>query len=881
MSSGRYEVVEYDITGMVKSKETGKPELKVIGKRRFHLLLDQQEGSGTFGEVYNAIEVFPEKVRESEKRRLKTPEEHKATLPPMKKYIIKRFKKDSGVDVENLSHEVSFAQQNNFDVLGPIVRNNSLYIVMERAPGLPLINLHGKIHPALAQLTLIDRIRIIKDLFIIFVSMHNLTMRGDETIHHDVKCENIMLDIDESQQLKIKVNLIDYGSSTKANLADVNAQINVPARGSPDYLAPETALELASPKSDIYSLTSVCLVILGATDPFVERRELYTRSGGYTPTYIEHLQQGEGAYNYEGFLEDIHVREIGDINLKDILIAFVKRMESLDPNLRPSSDEGQLFFLAVGIILTRFQRQNLTADDFESIYFETAKICLLTQGASISELTQVEDPDFRKFRAKPKDSHDLVITAYQHPEVFKDKDLMKFLLSETEEKFSIENRTVENLNAIVEFLKACEKELINHPALARLKSYVDPHRHTIEQLFKHKEVAKDGQLVHFLLSNQEVKDEEEKFTFKITDLTFPELKSTSDFLQDLDPKELTKPNSKLLMLQLDFNARILDSIFNTLEAETKKEWVCGIDINLINEKILFQLGEQANSLGEDRIAGLKQNNKNNLRIYLILNELQKDFTNPELQYIQLAKLILILQGYFSGDEKRNILRSEDVFNNIDKNPALCEAITKMYIDGSFSLDSLPFAIGDVRIGKEKLAEVDKIYYAKDPNRKFIDYALVIQHLCNLGEWNREHYLDAKPPEYIKHLGFYMLANQESLPPNQKNMEIQKEIFTRLLEPVNRDLQALQQMLEQKNNNGSAKGGLFGFGYSLQNKIDAIKLLVNVCTGQINLAQYFDKQNDKLRGALKDGKLAGKVAMFTGALDFIWKNKNSSSPKPKN
>ena len=38
-----------------------------FGNRKFHLLLDQYKGSGSFGEVYDAIEILPAEVKNKSK----------------------------------------------------------------------------------------------------------------------------------------------------------------------------------------------------------------------------------------------------------------------------------------------------------------------------------------------------------------------------------------------------------------------------------------------------------------------------------------------------------------------------------------------------------------------------------------------------------------------------------------------------------------------------------------------------------------------------------------------------------------------------------------------------------------------------------------------
>ena len=112
-------------------------------------------------------------------------------------------------------------------------------------------------------------------------------MHKKETLHQDIKPENIMIDADE------KVKIIDFGSCYVAGVAEISAPFDRDiALGTETYSAPEYKLGRdPSPRSDMFSLAIIVYEMVAGCLPFDGKLENCSTvkdfsATVYTPTYV-------------------------------------------------------------------------------------------------------------------------------------------------------------------------------------------------------------------------------------------------------------------------------------------------------------------------------------------------------------------------------------------------------------------------------------------------------------------------------------------------------------------------------------------------------------------------------------------------------------------
>lgn len=283
---------------------------------RYYVLDDKTQdeiGRGTYGVVYK---VYPIGSRSGLKNK-KTPWALKVFSDP------KEFNQ-SEIDIFSRYYK---AEQ-------PIKHENQIYFICEYFPGENLLDAHDKLNKCFENLTLSKRLAIIQQLCIALnLFQHETSSTGEAIAHRDIKGRNVKVFIDPETQ-QIHIYFLDFGFSEK--MANTNLLQANEVKGTLPYLPPENCYNSYGVKSDIYALSPLIAVLLGA-DPFVAKKQFHTSQ----------LMIIKAPYKFEEIFK-IFENDCQKIPfpIADLTRAFLNRMQD-DYDSRPDADETTKFFMAL------------------------------------------------------------------------------------------------------------------------------------------------------------------------------------------------------------------------------------------------------------------------------------------------------------------------------------------------------------------------------------------------------------------------------------------------------------------------------------------------------------------------------------------------------
>jgi serine/threonine protein kinase len=238
---------------------------------------------------------------------------------------------------------------NEFKVLNTIypettkqaIISGRMFLVMPFFRGKPLCNDKGIFDPVIAEdMPIQQKFDLINAIIENIELLHN---KG--YTHCDISAQNILFLISEETG-KIQAHLIDFGLARK--IGSTSAVIDSP--GTPGYIAPERTKQPTqlTNKTDIFSLTPIIALILGASNPLQpkllarQKKRLQDKSeggDGYEAKQIAHQNAAEAKAKYDlaGMLPQ-------DPHLKDRIIPLLQSMQDPDPTKRPNITVVKEFF---------------------------------------------------------------------------------------------------------------------------------------------------------------------------------------------------------------------------------------------------------------------------------------------------------------------------------------------------------------------------------------------------------------------------------------------------------------------------------------------------------------------------------------------------------
>jgi len=216
-------------------------------------------------------------------------------------------------------------------------------------------------------LSLARRLQFINEILFSVNTMHHHHPDRSAIAHKDIKVDNILYrfrdlkkgkfkdtSISEEERPKegaIDVYPIDFGLSDDIKTQDSSSlqKKTLPA-GTQVYMAPEVAKRKGGVKSDIYSLTPIVALILGAEEPFYQKME--------APRDIENEP-----FDFYGILSFLK-KSAYPHPLEKWVLKFLERMSDPQYNRRPDINETMKFFLTLNqYVLTAEHDTSDTRDD--------------------------------------------------------------------------------------------------------------------------------------------------------------------------------------------------------------------------------------------------------------------------------------------------------------------------------------------------------------------------------------------------------------------------------------------------------------------------------------------------------------------------------------
>lgn len=204
---------------------------------------------------------------------------------------------------------------------------------------------HPEFNSYLKGKSLFERLTLVIALFNKIKEMHD---KG--VIHLDLKAKNILVHLGETVS-DTTLRLIDFGLARQ--MREGEAEITLPDTGGSLYsAAPEAFLkEPVSPKTDIYSITPVVLLLLGVKNPLDLRIKTYSAWIAYlalktqTKSARTSKQLNFIFAGYPVDMADIPLPEnLRKTQLSLDLKGFLYRMQAPERDKRPSAAECVTFF---------------------------------------------------------------------------------------------------------------------------------------------------------------------------------------------------------------------------------------------------------------------------------------------------------------------------------------------------------------------------------------------------------------------------------------------------------------------------------------------------------------------------------------------------------
>jgi len=318
-------------------------------------------GHGSFGKVYLAYPFTFKKEESKAYPRIleyKTADSRELTLDKKQPFVIKVIPMDRQSAAETVQ-EYKHAKH-YINCFHPESFNGKHYFCQEYLPGEEIAQRRAEQSTAFQELNFIKRSEMALSLAL---SFHRFSVNNRETgspiYHHDLKGENVKVDIEEGWP--IDLHIFDFGLSESTDVDEPEIC------GTPGYASPEAARADYHPNSDVYSIGVILLSIFGALAPLKNSNEFFHDK------VLDIDEEIEGRCkiqcNFKGLLKGraaippVLNQTQPDRPIDTLVRSFIQRMLRKRPEERPSPDQCLHFFTALNLLCQQFLFNQKVDDD--------------------------------------------------------------------------------------------------------------------------------------------------------------------------------------------------------------------------------------------------------------------------------------------------------------------------------------------------------------------------------------------------------------------------------------------------------------------------------------------------------------------------------------
>jgi serine/threonine protein kinase len=259
-----------------------------------------------------------------------------------RKFAMKIFSGNKNANIAMAKNEIEALDENQ-STDWSFTNEGQPIIVMDYHAGETICNTNGEPnYSLLSRLSLKDRLALIFQIANQFYEIHAQKILKKPRVHVDVKGSNILIDVPKGGPVNARV--IDFGSS---KVLDESGNVDTGLNGVTPMTIPLEAVSISNTKmnrfatledttgflnreSDIYELGAVFMAMLGAADPYANRRGQISYDNFYDLELLNtQVRQG---FNFTDLLQDSITKLPFEMHTSSQLCAFRNHLQIEAPN---------------------------------------------------------------------------------------------------------------------------------------------------------------------------------------------------------------------------------------------------------------------------------------------------------------------------------------------------------------------------------------------------------------------------------------------------------------------------------------------------------------------------------------------------------------------